>query len=394
MLHGQFPHSRFFSLTSYGTINGQRGTALGGLSDYQIKPDPGSTNPFRDGTSRTTRHRSFTVTLSGNVDPGVGHRAANTFYVGQTGQTTATQTIEMIMRIYRADENTDLAGGVSLPTATLRLADGTHATGGAACRALQTQSGFDKLSLTGISVPQASYLTLLSLPGAAKTHPAVDPISWNRFFNTRWLLEPFYAGTSLSGQISTLPTALIPGLYPTPANAYITSYADRSFGPNRHGHNILVLHAKLPTHPDTFAGDSRNDYAGKQVRYWSLCNYGAIANPPLIPANTDCLFDQEIPTNAHGYYTIVVSLPQDRPRNAIARCGVAWMNWTTKGDDVPGGHNRLISLTMRNQLASPSFAHGIDKIPTPGSERKVMGAYYPTGTYTTKRHFEKHGCAA
>lgn len=147
-------------------------------------------------------------------------------------------------------------------------------------------------------------------------------------------------------------------------------------------------------HPDTFAGHSRNDYARKQVRHWSLCNYGAIANPPLIPANTDCLFDQEVPTDSHGYYTIVVSLPQDRPRNAIARCGVAWMNWTTKGDDVPGGHNRLISLTMRNQLASPSFSHAIDKISAPGTERKVMGDYYPNGTYTTKQHFEKHGCTA
>ncbi len=69
------------------------------------------------------------------------------------------------------------------------------------------------------------------------------------------------------------------------------------------------------------------------------------------------------------------------------------MNWTTHGDDVPGGHDRLISLVMRNQLPAPSFRHGIDKIHTPGTERKVMGDYHPTGTYTTKQRFQKHGCS-
>ena len=39
VLHGEFPHARFMSLTSYGTVTGQHGTALGGLSDVDIDPD-------------------------------------------------------------------------------------------------------------------------------------------------------------------------------------------------------------------------------------------------------------------------------------------------------------------------------------------------------------------
>jgi hypothetical protein len=403
VLHGQFPHSRFTSLTSYGTVNGVRGVALGGLSDFEINPDPGSTNPFRDGSKRTANQRSYTVTLSGDVDPGVGNRAPNTFYVGQAGHTGETQTIELILRIYRADKNRDMAGGVPLPEPTLVLANGTTATGQAACDGIQARSGFDKLPTAGLGIPVATYLTLLGLPRpnptpppatlpALPTHPAVNPILFYRFFNQPRLAEAFYQGTVLQGQIASLPSAISPGLYPTPANAYVYAYADRTFGPDPDGHNILVLHAKLPTHPRTFDRNPDNDSAGKQVRYWSLCNYGAIANPPLVPANTDCLFDEEIPTDSQGFYDIVVSLPGDRPSNAVTRCGAAWMDWTLQGDDVPGGHERLINLVMRNQLSAASFAQGADKVLTPGTEKQVMQDYLPAGTYMTKAQFESRGC--
>jgi hypothetical protein len=102
--------------------------------------------------------------------------------------------------------------------------------------------------------------------------------------------------------------------------------------------------------------------------------------------------DEEIPTDGQGFYNIVVSLPEDRPSNAIARCGTAWMDWTLKGDGVPGGHERLIALVLRNQLSAPSFAQGIDTVLTPGTEKQLMGDYLPDGTYTTKAQFESRGC--
>jgi hypothetical protein len=403
VLHGQFPHSRFTSLTSYGTVSGVRGVALGGFSDFQIDPDPGSQNPFRSGTMRTVHNRSYTLTLSGEVDPGVGNRAPNTFYVGQAGHSGETQTVELILRIYRADKNRAMDGGVPLPEPTLVLADDTTASGQAACDAVNAQSGFDKLNTTGLGVPDGTYLQLLNLPRpnptpppatlpALPTHPAVDPPLWYRFFNQPRLVEPFLQGTVLQGQIAGLPSAISPGLYPTPANAYVYAYADRAFGPDPDGNNVLVLHGKLPTHPRTFDRNPQNDYAGKQVRYWSLCNYGAIANPPLVPANSDCLFDEEIATDSQGFYDIVVSLPEDRPGNAIARCGTAWLDWTLKGDGVQGGNERLISLVMRNQLSAASFAQGADKVLSPGTEKQVMGDYLPDGTYMTKAQFESRGC--
>ena len=72
----------------------------------------------------------------------------------------------------------------------------------------------------------------------------------------------------------------------------------------------------MPTHPTHLQEGQDQRSAGKQVRYWSICTAGAIANPPLLPTDSACLFDQEVPTSSAGEYTVVVSLPQDRPKNA------------------------------------------------------------------------------
>jgi hypothetical protein len=227
---------------------------------------------------------------------------------------------------------------------------------------------------------------------APAPHPATNPVRWYRFFNTQRLLEPFYAGTSRANLIASLPSNVTGGFYSTPDNAYITAYVDRTIGPNRHGHNVLVIHAKMPTHPDTYNRQKINDSADKQVRFWSMCAYGSYANPPLLPVNSACLFDERVPTTAAGYYTIVVSLPQDRPRNATDQCGVAWMNWGTAGDGQ--GRKTLDYLVIREQLDAPSYAQGIDTITTPNTEQRVMGAHYPMDKYMTKAQFQQRGCKA
>ena len=61
-------------------------------------------------------------------------------------------------------------------------------------------------------------------------------------------------------------------------------------------------------------------------------------------------------------------------------------------DSNNAGHNRLISLVIRNQLSDNSFAQGIDKVRTPGTEQQVMGNYYPASTYTTRAAFENRAC--
>jgi hypothetical protein len=412
-LSGRFPHSRFMSLTSYGTVvaNGTEfpGVALSALSDYQIEPDRGSVNPFRDGADRDGKKRSFTITIDGQIDPGAGNRKANTLYVGQAGHTEQTQTVELLLRNYRPDVNRTMAGIDRLPAPTVVLADGTKKTGPAACAATGVITDPENVDRTKIGIEPAAYLQQLNLKrpnpadpanplNALPTHPALRNLDWNRFINTQQTLAPFWAGTVKEPDIAKLPTAIAPGLYAAPANAYIAAYADRTFGPDPHGHNVLVLRGKMPTHPTTFNGDPANNSAGKQVRYWSICNYGTIIAKPAVGAvNTECLFDEEIPVDRNGFYTIVVSLPEDRPANARQRCGVAWMDWTRKGDGIylgsdNAGHDRLITLMIRNQFSDPSFAQGVDKVTTPDTEKQVMGDYYPTNSYTSRNVFEHRGC--
>ena len=39
----------------------------------------------------------------------------------------------------------------------------------------------------------------------------------------------------------------------------------------------------------------------------------------------DCLFDEEIPVDENGFYTLMISKAIDRPRNAVTSCGIAWL---------------------------------------------------------------------
>jgi hypothetical protein len=389
-LRGQYPHARFMSYTTYKTVGGVTGFPATALVDTQIRPDRGSVNPFDAGAPRDGSKRSYSVTITGHVSP--PNPAPNTFYAGQAGTTGQTEQVEIGLRVYRPDRGYDGPGGVPLASPTLTLANGASSSGTAACTNLHARGGISRLGkiiLATEGLPPATYRALRD--SAPAPHPATDPVRWYRFFNTTRLLEPFLVGTPKAGQISSLPSTVTGGFYSTPNNAYILGYADRTIGPNRNGHNILVLHAKMPTHPDTYDRETKNDSAGTQVRFWSICAYGSIASPPLLPVNSACVFDERVPTNAAGYYTIVVSLPQDRPRNATDKCGVAWMNWGTAGDGE--GRRTLDILVIREQLDSRSYAQGIDKITTPDTERRVMGAHYPTGTYMTKSQFQKRSCS-
>ena len=71
-----------------------------------------------------------------------------------------------------------------------------------------------------------------------------------------------------------------------------------------------MLHGELPTTPATYAGEARMK-GGTQLRYWSICNSQGLTSGATTGA---CLADEEVPINAHRDYTIVLSLPQDRPK--------------------------------------------------------------------------------
>jgi hypothetical protein len=383
VLHGRFPHARFFSFTITSPALQLRNY----LYDDNIKPDRGSTNPFLPGADRNAQRRSYTVTIVDQPDPGPGHRSPNTLYAGVAGQVSAPFVLGE--RVYLPDRGRDFTGGAGDPTASYVAASGAVSTGPAACSALSTKPGVSNLlNVNPLLFPESKIQQLLAL-STSPEHPAVKRAAWYKYFGPSWMLAPYYAGTSDASLISKLPLTAT-GLGANPANGYVFTWLDRTFGPNRHGHNIAVLHGELPSTPATYAGEARMQ-GGTQLRYWSVCNSEGL---PSGKTTGPCLADEEVPINARRDYTIVVSLPQDRPSNATDKCGVAWMNWGTTGDGYTRPRSTLMIMRNLATTAHPAFKSAVQNIANPASVKHVMGAYLPTVTYTTAAKFQQHGCQA
>jgi hypothetical protein len=163
------------------------------------------------------------------------------------------------------------------------------------------------------------------------------------------------------------------GFFSDGNNAYVYAFMSRSLG------RVLVLHGRLPHVPETY--DGQRVFTRGQLRYWSMCSVSM--QPYGVTDTIGCVNDSRLRTNRRGWYTLVVSTPEDRPANATRRCGVTWL---------PFGIRPTAALVMRNQLADPDFAHSVQKVRRPGTEREVMGDFLPRGHYTGTRAFQRRGC--
>ena len=86
-----------------------------------------------------------------------------------------------------------------------------------------------------------------------------------------------------------------------------------------------------------------------------------------------------------GFYRIVVSTAESRPRNARGACGVTWLPWGPQPQGL---------LIYRHMLPVPSFRHAIQRVGEPGNEKQALGAFYPRGRYLEDAAaFEMRGCA-
>lgn len=393
VLHGRYGAERYFSLNSYISS----GVPTDAIHDSQTVPDRGSQNPFLPGAWRLGGFaRNWTVTVTGDLPPPAGQpRQPNTLYAG-TIQGNVTQPVVLIYRVYVPDIGADLTGSAGLPQPTLVNADNTTATGQVACTALQVNTTFPAPSL----MPLAQYNTLthlpavpsLGIPGSPASAPATSPASWYAFTNSCHLTDPFFqaagyplATPPLSPPCSNIPA---PGQWSNIDNGYVYTYLDRDIGPAAGGNNIVVLHGKIPTTPRTYYRTPIFQ-GGTQLRYWSLCN----AQGLVTTATTGCVYDQQVPVDANGYFTVVISTPADRPPNAIPLCGVAWISWDPNGDGAGNPTKGLVIL--RNMLPDPSFAQAIQNIAPPGLPANVaatMGPYLPTVQYETPAQFAATRC--
>ena len=273
----------------------------------------------------------------------------------------------IVYRIYVPDKDQDELGGVPLPEFLLVLHNGQELRGKEACNALQTNQRA-QITTDAIGLPMTTYSKLLNQPGKPDTWPATVPPTWYLQYDRDFLLGIYTGQPPKSLRKST------GGFYPNLDNNYVRTIINRKHG------KVFVLQGKLPTTPKTYHGDELMT-KGDMV-YWSICSNQGFANTRV----NDCLFDEQVPVNQNGEYTIVVSRKEDRPRNAYLECGVGWLPMADDGDGAIDEDATVIQI--RNMLASPDFKHAIQNVDEIGKEKEIMGPYLPTSFYTTTGAFE------
>lgn len=358
-LKGDFTHARYQSFISYDSD----GKPIESLPDYLMEPVAGSTNPFRPGADRTAKARAYSIevlTAQPQDRSGEGTFQANATRntIHAPKYTDGQQTL--LYRIYVPNAGRDITGGVGLPSPVLTLADGTKLAGADACARLNAAQP-TKLGPAALGLPVAQYLELTNQPGKPDTWPATNPPTWY-VQGDRESLIAIYTGTFKPGGRRSEG-----GFYPNPDNNYIRTIVNRRLG------HVFVVRGKMPKTPNTLKGDKTMGEG--DLRYWSMCSNQSFANTRV----NDCVYDEQVPLDKQGMYTIVVSHKADRPRNARPECGIAWLPIADNGDGVADKDVAIVQI--RNMLANPSFPHAIQKVTGDAEIAKTMGPYMPKAFY-------------
>ncbi|MFL6023094.1 MAG: hypothetical protein ACJ72O_07115 [Marmoricola sp.] len=347
-LKGQFPHARYMSLQTYSTTL-QTAT---NLRDEQIDPDPGSTNPFRVGANRNATKRDYTVRIVAGAPP--ADPPANTLYNNSADGTRSGNGFAY--RIYLPDNGSGAFGGVPAPAITLILADGQRIPMPTCPDPLPDLFPATEI-LAGLGLPDVG-LSTLGLGLLAPPSP-----TFRRYVNAVQtyatdVTENKYTSDTLTPLVASLTSQLPSGLGENVDNKYVYAYLSQEYG------RVLLLRGKMPTTPRTFFGNALVP-APAELRYWSMCTANRTTQ------TYGCVHDQSVQVDRYGYFTIAISTAADRPANATDACGVSWLPW---GLDPKG------IAYMRNMLPRADFTHAVQSS-TYGTEKQVLGDYYPKGTY-------------
>ncbi|MGD9891020.1 MAG: hypothetical protein AB7R89_11940 [Dehalococcoidia bacterium] len=328
VITGLYPYNRYFSFNVYNLT----GQSIGSLSDYQIAPDPGSTNPFAVVANPPPAQREYTVSIVSG-----GSAGTNIIPID-----AATSRFLLIYRVYVPNQGLDETAGVPLPSVVIQAANGQAQT-----IPLCTQQGG-----SGVLSEIFAFLNQFPLP------TRIDNMlcQWRGAFGR--------------------PGNLSQNLIPNPDNAYLCAVTE--WQPGR----VAVIRGRAPTFPATFTGGSVITTPPSQVRYWSFCTNLVVVPFPVV----DCTADYETAVDSQGQYYYAISIPSDRPANATTANGVTWLDW--------GRTDVLGALILRHMLPNANFTQTVKNIPingTPQQSAQVMGPYYPVLAYCTKAQFEAGG---
>lgn len=358
-LKGEFAHSRYMSFISYDGA----GKPIESVADYLIQPEKNSGNPFVYGQERNPSQRQYSLNIS--TTP-----VASARKIGQIGQPQSVSKLyapaygkkqqTIIYRIYLPDNGASITGGVDLPNPQVTLADGRVVSGDQACGQLKSNQRL-QLSIAALSIPANDYRKLVTQPGKPDTWPAQNPAKWFIQLDRESLLGMF------TGKINENARRSEGGFYPNLDNQYLRTIVNRKYG------KVFMLRGKAPSVAKTF--NNKGVFKQGDLRYWSICSNQGFANTRV----NDCLFDEEIPVDENGYYTVAVSRAADRPRNARPECGIGWLPMAEDGDGVADPDMTVVQI--RHMLASNSFKNTFANVEQQKDLESVLGEYLPKTNY-------------
>jgi hypothetical protein len=388
-MHFTYAHARYFQFALY---KAERGTFVSigeALAGQEIEPDPGSSNPFLVGANRLAEPRDFTLrilTEDAPADP--NSREKNVLYAGKDGG-----ELEGVIRIYLSDEGWDgagwgpassPAGSIGFPTYEGALADGTKLAAAQVVERFGRPFG----GATKQPLDAGQWVELVQAKGNDPTlDPATAPARKDPKWEKYWTLKYSVAGAfKTPEERAAIPYVGAMEGGGDPSTQYMLVYLSRKFGP------VYVMRGKMPAFPNTYGGASGRGLEvmpDAQTQYWSLVSCEAAPSGQIV----DGLTDMQVPLDQDGFYTIVYSRKEDRPKNATLDNGIAWIEWSPRGEALDDPRNRTDfgMLMLRVMANNPDWAQSPDKVTKPGTEEAVMGPYYPQGYYTTREQFEAEG---
>lgn len=435
IVEGEFPHCRFMNFQISPPFD-PRFPAHGGcgvmevpIVDADIEPEPGNVNPFRVGADRMAKKRRYrleflltegdAVSLNEKISPGsmtpIAFRGKGNLRVGgpfvETGVWGKGAIVPAMLwvRYYAPDKWAGPLGGVPLPKLYLQLPTGerfwirhdlrlvkrySNVPIPARERAYEDYRPFD--SKIGWLKIFGGFLMYAEGVGI---HLAVNPLISMLLGGEKGIKERVrQMDKDFWGRG---PDATPPGCYSTGSTfcAYI-NYLGRlmSLPPGK----VLVITSKLPKTPKTL--DGQRIMTGGQARYWSLTRYGASPfELTSVGLCYDSVMDEEIITDREGWYILVFSTSEDRPRNARPENGVTWRNW---GPDR-GKQSLIIRwLSVVPEWHDPKHTPDDNNVPWRKgawssaeydqsligfNSRGIMGDYAPVLHLMTKEEFEALG---
>jgi hypothetical protein len=371
-LEGKYPHARYMSLISYDF----KGAPLDAVADYLFKPNAGSTNPFVDGADRTTKQRGYSIEVVNEpratpVRWGV-HLKGETRDRIHAPQPADNPQQQLQYRIYARDKGTDETANAGLPEPLLTMADGKVLRGAEACAALRSAQPLAG-DLAALALPREDLQKLIdeAKKKFGPNGPATFPPTWSKTSQETSRYALYTGDFKVEADVRRRDGSFYANL----DNQYVRTFISRKFG------EVWVMRAKAPTTPRTFNGDAKWSDAG-ELRYWSWCSNQGFGTARV----NACVFDEEVPVDAQGFYTIVMSRVADRPRNAIAECGIAWLPMADVGDGT--GEPDLTILLMRQMLGAGEFKNALHGITSQADIERGMGPYFPRGRYMSVSAFE------